>query len=104
MHFSTATFKVAVWGFMWPTLPLTWQTQGAPCGLGEDGIGPSRCLCRDVEMGGWMGWTPESKSRPCSMLSKNPGSVLSLPNPSEPALSLDWPAWSAPTVRFVGCS
>lgn len=86
MHLST-TFKAEIWGFLGPTLPLTWQTQGAQCGLGEDGVGPSRCLCRDVEMGGW---TPESKARSCSWLR------LSLPSPREPVLCLACPAWEQP--------
>lgn len=29
MCFSIATFQAEVWGFLWSTLPLTWQTQGA---------------------------------------------------------------------------
>lgn len=96
MHFSTATFKVAVWG-------SCGKPKGPNVDLGRMGSAPA-ADCRDVEMGGWMGWTPESKSRPRSTLSKNPGSASLCPTPGSQCPVWTGQSGSAPTVRFVGCS
>ena len=102
---SPATFKADVWGFMWPALPLTWQTQWAQRGLGEG-------LCRDMEMAGWMGLLrpiPEIRvwySRvtghgPCPGLAKDSWLYLSAPE-SQHLLSGWAPLEVPPLLDFLG--
>lgn len=104
MCFSTAHFKAKVWGFTWPSLPLTRQTQRAQCGLGEVGTTP-------LSVGAWRrqaGWLAEADPRDLSLGPVCPRpwpplqalqGLLALPpsaQPRDPGLCLDWPAWQCP--------